>query len=305
MKLIKLIMIAMLSITVLSANEDLIVYKVDNSDGKITPTTIEESLTKSGYAVQENRDMNGPFKIQFKKTTFDVYNLLLAYHDTLATGLVIAHEKAGLFTPISVAIYQKKGDKFLYVSFLSAHAQSKIVGAGEKLYKALEKENIKAFLLAMPGATKVDVGYKVLPTDKKLVTEFTVEVDEEEAEEYKEEFEMEFEGGLKPIGFVMASFNEFGVDLAKAKNEDFIYYDAYSLCKLKVIYNVAITHPEAGAFAPCTLVVYQKKGSGKTTIAFPNVNNWMSTLALKDKALIGHLDGAQSDIDSLITGITE
>lgn len=305
MKMLKVIMIVLLSVVGLSANEDLIVYKVDNSDGKITTTSIEESLTKSGYSVQENRDMNGPFKIQFKETSFDIYNLMVAYHKTKATELVIKHPRAGIFTPFSVAIYKKKGDKFLYVSFVSGKGMSKIVGAGDALFKSLEEENIKAFLVAMPGAEKVDLGYKVAPTDKKLLTEFTVEMEDDDAADEKEDIEMEFEAGLKPIGFVMASFNEFGADLEAAKNEDFAFYDAYSLCKLKVIYNVAITHPEAGAFAPCTLAIYHKKGEGKTTIVYPNVYNWMSSLALKDKKLIELLEGAQKDIVDVINGVIE
>jgi len=305
MKLIKVIMIVLLSVVGLSANEDLIVYKVDNSAGKVTAKTIEDSLKKSGYVVQENRDMNGPFKIQFKKTTFDTYNLMVAYHKTKATELVAKHPRAGIFTPFSVAIYKKKGDKYLYVSFVSAKGMSKIVGSADALFKSLEEENVKAFLAAMPGAEKVDLGYKVAATDKKLFTEFTVEMEDDEAVEGKEDLEMEFEAGLKPIGFIKASFNEFGKDLEKAKNSDFAFYDAYSLCKLKVIYNVAITHPEAGAFAPCTLAMYHKKGEGKTTIVFPNVYNWISSLSLKDKKLIALLEGAQKDIVETISGIIE
>jgi len=305
MKLMRVIMIALLSVVGLSANEDLIVYKVDNSDGKITTQTIEESLTKSGYSVQENRDMNGPFKIQFQKTSFEIYNLLTAYHKELAPKLVAEHPLNGMFVPFSVAIYKKTGDKFLHVSFLSAKGLSKITGQSESLYKTLEKESKKAFLKALPNAEVVKLSYTPLASDKKLYTEYTLEAEEDEAEDGKEEFQLEFESGLKPIGFVMASFNEFGVDLKEAKNEDFIFYDAYSLCKLKVIYNVAITHPEAGAFAPCTLAVYHKKGSGQTTIVFPNVYNWVSTLAIKDKKLIEILDGAQKDIEDLLTDVTE
>jgi len=305
MKLIKVCFLVLLAVVGLSANEDLIVYKVDNTEGKITAKTIEDSLAKSGYSVQENRDMNGPFKLEFKKTNFAIYNLLIAYHKILAPELVSKFPRAGIFVPFSVAIYQKKDDKFLYVSLLSAKGMSKVVGGGDALYKKLEAENKKAFLKALPGAKEEKLAYKSLPTDKKLFTEYTVEVEEDDAEDNKEELQMVFEGGLKPIGFIMASFNEFGVDLDEAKNEDYEFYDAYSLCKLKVIYNISITHPEAGAYAPCTMAVYHKKGSGKTTFVFPNVHNWVSTLALKDKKLIELLDKAQTDIEALLVNVTE
>ncbi len=300
-----IIMIVLLSIGILSANEDLVVYKVDNSAGKITPATIETALTKAGYSVQENRDMNGPFKKQFQKSSFKVYNLMIAYHKKLTTQLVIKHENAGIFAPFSVAIYQKKGDKFLHVSFLTAKAQSKILGVKDPLLETLEKETRAAFLSAMPGAVEEKLAYKPQPTDKKLLTFVTLDVEDDEADDQKEELEMVIESGLKPIGFIMASFNEFGVDLDEAKNEDYEFYDAYSLCKLKVIYNIAITRPEAGAFAPCTMAVYHKNGTGKTTIVFPNVYNWISTLALKDKNLIAILEKAQNDIVALLKNAVE
>ena len=62
-------------------------------------------------------------------------------------------------------------------------------------------------------------------------------------------------------------------DVNNAGNKDYIFYNIYSLCKLKVIYNVAIDYPEAGAFAPCSMAIYQKKGSDKMVIVFPNVHN--------------------------------
>jgi len=305
MKLIQLIMIALLSAVTLSANEDLIVYKVDNSKGAITPATIEKVLTKAGYSVQENRDMNGPFKKQFGKTTFDTYNLLTAYHKKLATQLVIKDPHAAVFNPFSVAIYQKKGDKFLHVSFLSAKGQTKIVGSGKKLFEALEVENKKAFKTALPGAKLEKIPFSVQKSAKKLLSSFEFEVEQDDADDNKEEVEMLLENGLKPIGFIRASYNEFGVDLDEAGNEDFEFFDTYSLCKLTVIYNVAITRPEAGAFAPCTLAIYHKNGTGKTTIVFPNVYNWIATLDLKDKALIGYLEKAQKDMVALIESAIE
>lgn len=305
MKLMRVIMIALLSVVWLSANEDFIVYKVDNSAGKITPKTIESVLRQEGYAVLVNRDMNGPFKKQFQKTTFDTYNLLTAYHKKHNAALVIHDPKGGIFTPFSLAIYQKKGEKFLHVSFLSAKVQSKILGKNEKYFKTIEEANKKTLLKALPGAVVEKLSYKPIPSEKKLITSFVVEVDDDEADDNKDELEMVIDSGLKPIGFIKAGFNAYDVDLDEAKNEDYDFYDTYSLCKLKVIYNVAITHPEAGAFAPCTMAVYHKVGSGKTVIAFPNVYNWISSLALKDKTLIGILEKAQQDMVALLKSAIE
>ncbi len=305
MKMIKLLVSIVFIGSTLFANEDIIVYKVDNSAGKITPQTIEAVLAEVGYSVEENRDMNGPFKKQFEKTTFDTYNLMTLYYPDITMELVLKNALSGVFNPMSVGIYQKTGDKFLHVAFLSAKGMSKIVGGEADLFAKLEKVNRQSFTKAMPGSVEEKLAYEPQETKEKLLTQVLVEIDDDEADENKEEVEMLIEDGLKPIGFVMASFNEYGQDLEKAKKDDYIFYDTYSLCKLKVIYNVAITHPEAGAFAPCTLAFYHKKGAENSVLVFPNVYNWMSTLGLKDKKLEEILAKAQKDMEVLLNSTNE
>jgi len=305
MKIFKIVVMALLLVSSVSANKDILLFKVDNSKGNITTQSIEKVLVKAGYKVEENRDMNGPFKIQFQKTTYKTYNLLIAYYPKIMEQLTIKYPSSGIFNPFSVGIYQKKGDKNLYISMLTASAMTKILGKGEKLFKELEALNRKHFLEAIPGGEITKLDYEPIPTTKNLITRFELEVDDEEAEDIQEEVEMVIENGLKPIGFTMASFNAYGVDLENIKNEDYLYYDTYSLCKLKVIYNVAINHPEAGSYAPCSMAIYHKKGSNKMVIEFPNVYNWISTFALKDKELIAILEKAQNDIVTLIKSAIE
>ncbi len=305
MKIFKIIVMALLLATSVSANKDILLFKVDNSKGNVTPQSIEKVLVKAGYKVEENRDMNGPFKIQFQKTTYKTYNLMIAYYPEIMEKLTIKYPDSGIFNPFSVGIYQKEGDKNLYISMLTASAMNKILGKGDKLFKELETLNRKYFLEALPGGEITKLDYEPVPASKDLVTRFELEVDDEEAEDIQEEVEIVIENGLKPIGFTMASFNAYGVDLENAKNEDYFYYDTYSLCKLKVIYNVSINHPEAGAYAPCSMAIYHKKGSNKMVIVFPNVYNWISTFGLKDKELIAILEKAQADITILIKSAIE
>ncbi len=100
---------------------------------------------------------------------------------------------------------------------------------------------------------------------EKLLTKLSYKVADDEVLDAKEEFEMMIEDGLGPIGFVMANFNDFNYD----RDKDFIFYDTYSLCKLKVIYTVSKICPKAGVFAPCTIAIYHKKGTNRTNISFP------------------------------------
>ncbi|MBU1643064.1 DUF302 domain-containing protein, partial [bacterium] len=74
---------------------------------------------------------------------------------------------------------------------------------------------------------------------------------------------------------------------------------------LKVIYNVAKSRPEAAAFAPCTLMVYKKKGDDKIVMGFPGVYNWMSSARVQDKNAREVLMKAQKDFENILRSATE
>jgi len=305
MKIKNLFIGLLLATVTLLASGDIIVYQVDNSKGKITPKTIEDALTKNGYVVPVNRDMNGPFKKQFQKSDFSTYNLLIAYHKKISMDLLLKNADAGVFIPFSMGIWQKKGEKSFYVSFLSGEAMSRIVGGEAEGFAKLAAQTRKTVEAALPGAKEVKLPYQRAKVDHALLTKVLVESDPEEAEDNFDEIKMTIETGLNPIGFILASQLSYGMELDEAGHEDFLFYDTYSLCKLKVIYNVARKHPEAGAFAPCTLAMYQKKGTENTVLVFPNVYNWIASLHLKDEKLKAVLLKAQTDMEKLLNSLNE
>ena len=74
---------------------DIEIFTSDNSDGKITPKTIEEAFKKAGFTISANRDMNGPFKKQFKESGFDTYNLFTFYKPDVVLELVKKYPNVG------------------------------------------------------------------------------------------------------------------------------------------------------------------------------------------------------------------
>ncbi len=283
----------------LIANDNIIMYSTTKS---VTPKHIEEVFQKAGYSVEQNRDMNGPFLKQFKQSDFAVYNLMTVYYPKIAMQMVVQNPDSGIFAPFSIVIFKKKGDKKLYAAVLSAKAKATILGLklNTKLLQELEKINRATLQKALPDAKEEHLGYKPKKVKEKLLTKFSFAVDPKEALDVKDEVEMMIEDGLKPIGFVMANFNDFNYDLKEAGKDEFIFYDTYSLCKLKVIYTVAKIRPEAGVFAPCTLAIYQKKGEKSMHIVFPNIFNWIATLNIEDKKAIEALQKAQKDMVAVI-----
>jgi len=278
-----------------------------NEDGKITPKTIQAAFEKAGFTVSANRDMNGPFKKQFKESGFDVYNLFTFYKKERVLELAKKYPNVGLFAPMSMSIYTGKGDKKISVASLSAEAMAKIMKMpkpDETLTKL--KEEVRAALkAAMPNGKYETLPYTAKPPKGELVTHFSMEIDPKDWEDELEEFKMGFEGELSPKGFVIAGFNNLGDDFEEVNYDGYDIYEVYSICKLPVIYTIAKTHPEAGAFAPCSLYLEKKKGADTMEIAFPSVYNWMSTMAIEDPKDVEVLEKAQKGMQEILTGLTE
>ncbi|CAA6800011.1 MAG: Unknown protein [uncultured Sulfurovum sp.] len=305
--IIKNVLIISLLLTGAMANEDIKIFTADNKDGKITTQTIQTAFEKVGFVVTANRDMNTPFKKQFKNTTFDVYNLFTFYKKDTVLALAKKYEHIGLFAPMSLSIYTKKGENKISISTLSSEAMAKIMNIpkNEQLLLDLRALVVKAVENALPKGKAEKLNYGMTKASGELVTTYSMEVDSEEWEDELDDLKMEFEGELATNGFVVAGHNNFGDDFEDAKYEGYDFYEVYSVCKLPVIFNIAKTRPEAGAFAPCSLYFSKKKNENKINMAFPSVYNWMSSLAISDKKDIEVLEDAQKKMNSILSELIE
>ena len=286
---------------------DIEIFTSDNTDGKITPASIEQAFKDAGFVISANRDMNGPFLKQFKESGFDVYNLFTLYKPDMVLELVKKYPNVGLFAPMSMSIYTKKGEKKISVSSLTAEAMAKIMKApsdDKTLHdlRALVKETLKK---AMPNGSFETLSYVQTEPKGELVTNFSMEMDPDEWEDQLEEFKMGFEGELAPNGFVIAGHNNLGDDFEESNYEAFDFYEVYSVCKLPVIYTIAKTRPEAGAYARCSLYLSKKKGEEEMQLGFPSVYNWMSSMAIEGKEDMEVLEAAQAGMNKILTGLTE
>ncbi len=290
------------------------ILTVDNTDGKITPKSIAEVFEKAGFFINDNRDMVAPWAKQIKDGTknfttleYDVYNLFTVFKKDVVGQLVKKYPNIGLFSPMSMSIYTKKGTKSISVASLSAAAMGEIMGvpaddADLIAYGKLVEDTLKA---ALPNAKAETVAYEMKQATGPLVYSTKLEMDPKaDWEETKDEFQAAFEEALIPAMFINAGFNDLNYDFEENKYEAFTFYDVYSICYLEVIYTVAKTHPEAGAFAPCSLYMYQKKGTNTMEIGFPSVYNWIASVAIEDKASVDVLLMAQKKMEEILTKLT-
>lgn len=308
MKKIVLLAAAFLCAVSLQAKGDLHLFSVDNKDGKITPYLIEEALNNGGLHVELDSNMIGPFKKQFKETKYKVFTLMTFWSKKYTKALVDKYPKAGAFTPMSMGIYQAKGENSLHLSVLTAEAQGKILGIKDlSLLKKIQAQVLAVIKKNFPNA-KHTFSANSLKTSHNLVTTYEMEVDpDDDMDDVQDEFTMNLESGFKPFGFVVPEYmdvNEVLTEDGKVESP-YDFYLTYSICKLPVIYTVSKSRPEASAFAPCTTMIYKKKSENKVVVGFPAVYNWLSSAKVEDPAAKKELLKAQKDFEAILKDTTE
>ncbi|MFA6193043.1 MAG: DUF302 domain-containing protein [Sulfurimonas sp.] len=309
--IIKCLVAALLLVTgvTASAAQDIHIYTTDNSKGNITGATIQKTFAEAGFTISGNNDMNKAFESKFQKTNHKMYHLFTLYKKDLVLELVKVSPKAALFTPLSMSIYMGKDSNNISISSLSIDGMAKITGisADNKYMKEYSKLVIDTLAKALPNGHFEKIANMPLKAEGELVTTFTteMEVQGDAVQDKLEGLQTELEGSLETVGFVIAGYNKLGDEFKQAGYDKYDFFDAYSICKLPVIFEVAKNHPEAGAYAPCTLYMYKEKGSSVVNMAYPSVYNWISSLAIKDKQSIKVLKDAQELMVKVIKEVTE
>ena len=292
-----------------NAAQDIRIYTADNQGGKVTATTIEQAFKDAGFYITGNNDMNKAFEAKYKDHEHDAYNLMTLHKKDAVSKLAKKYPEIALFTPLSMSIFTKKGEKTISVSSMAAAGIAKITGipADNTDLVAYMKEVSDVLAKAMPNGKFEETSYKIAKPEGDLVTRFTMGMDVEgdEIEDEIEGIQEELEAGLETAGFVLAGFNRLNEDYKKAGINTYDFFDAYSICKVPVIYEVSKTHPEAGAFAPCTFYMYKVKGEKEAHLAYPSVYNWFSSIDVTDKASQEVLLKAQSMMNAAVNEATE
>ena len=292
-----------------NAAQDIRIYTADNQGGKINAKSIEKAFADAGFYITGNNDMNKAFEAKFKTHTHDAYNLMTLHKKDAVSNLAKKYPEIALFTPLSMSIFTRKGEKTISVSSMAAAGIAKVTGipADNADLAAYMKDVADVLAKAMPNGKFDELKYKIAKPEGDLVTRFTYEMDVQgdDVEDEVEGLQEEMEAGLETAGFVLAGFNRLAVDYAKAGNDIYDFFDAYSICKVAVIFEVSKTHPEAGAFAPCTFYMYKKKGETDAHLAYPAVYNWMSSIDVVDDASKGVLLKAQDAMNAAVNEATE
>ena len=284
--------------------QDVQIYSMANQNGAITPQTVENAFTAAGFSVLGNNNMNKPFLKRFGSVHYKTYNLAMYTNNELSFKLLKKYPQFGALTPLSMSIYSKNNT--INISTLTLHGMARSTGIPENdpdliHYAALIQKALKD---ALPKGNFLKLPYAPLDNDNSYRIDFSSEVvleKDQTMEDYIEDFEAEFEAEMEPYGFLFPNYTNIQEELFDEHNyKEYDFYHTYSICKFDVIFPVSKLHPEAGAWAPCSFYIYKKKGEKKMHMGFLGVDNWITTLDIKDELSIKPLKEAQGMIVNIL-----
>ncbi|TET87634.1 MAG: DUF302 domain-containing protein [Sulfurovum sp.] len=278
------------------------IFSVDNSKGAINAKSIEKAFNASGVVVDVNNDMNSIFSKRYGKVHHKNYNLAIFTNSKLVSKLMKKYPKIGLITPLSMSIYEDGAKNTINISTLSLAGMARItkIPATDPDLIEYAKAVDTALHKALPNGKYLSVNHNT-KSSKPLMTEFTIEFELEDGDTYvdaKDSFEEEFEGELGPVGFLIPKSY-------KLQHDDYDFFDTYSIIRFNAIYPVSKNHPDAGAYAPFSLVIYKKKDEDAAHIAFPSIDNWISDLDITDEATVKAVRETHDKIKNILEELTE
>ncbi len=277
------------------------VFSTDNTDAKINAKSIEKVFNANGLHVDVNNDMNSIFEKRYKKVYHKSYNLAIFTNAKLLTKLMKQYPSIGLITPLSMSIYSDEKNT-INVSTLSLQGMARITSIPETNPDLIAYSKMLDVALhkALPNGRYL-ARNSTKPSDKQLVTTFTVEFEPEDGETYvelKNGFKEEFESEIASVGFLVPKSYSF-------KTDTYDFYDTYSIIRFNVIFPVSKNHPDAGSYAPFSLAIYKKKSEDVVHIAYPSIDNWIEDLGITDKEVIKEIENTQGMIVEILAELTE
>jgi len=278
------------------------IFSVDNAKGAINAKTIEKAFNASAVVVDVNNDMNSIFSKRYGKVHHKNYNLAIFTNAKIVSKLMKKYPNIGLITPLSMSIYEDAAKNTINISTLSLAGMARVtkIPATDPDLIEYAKSVDTALHKALPNGKYLSVNHNT-KSSKPLTTKFTTEFELEDGDTYvdaKDSFKEEFESELGPVGFLIPKSYTL-------EHDDYDFFDTYSIIRFNAIYPVSKNHPDAGAYAPFSLVIYKKKDEDTVHIAFPSIDNWISDLDISNEETVKVVRETHDMIKNILEELTE
>jgi len=238
------------------------------------------------------------------KKNLDNLGFFSVANDVALRELLISNPELGGFSPFNLHIYKNANENKTYVGHIVPDTMLDIVGIKD----ATVRKKFNAMFPALDALVQKEIGgkveiseYKSLPAKPMMNFEITFDRPEDLGD-YIDEFQEGFEEKFEESDYIIAGYKNFKESYEELELgfEKYDAYFVYSLCHFTFSYNIFNKgRGDAGAFAPCSMYMYIKKGTNTLVIGMPKLANWVSVLNMKDATMVKSVE----DLDKEITKI--
>ena len=291
-----------------------VMYTLDGNVENQYNDIVEDELKKIDYEVTDpHHRVNDQYEGRYGSTVLDTLSFLSVVNDKSILPLLNIDPRIASTAPFNMLIYKKLNENTTHVGHIMPEAFLDMIGIEDQKVretfiasvKPLDAKVEEEFRAKGLKYTKSYRTYKKLPKNSMHNFEYEFE-SPEDLDEFIEMFQNKFELAFINKGYLIAGYHNFmeGRDDAEEILEGYDAFWTYSLCHLEFSYNMFDNqgaHPEAGLFAPCTMYVYIKKGSNKIVIGMLRLENWSTTLGIKDEKRVALVKKLDEEIPGVLT----
>ncbi|HFS85112.1 MAG TPA: hypothetical protein ENK72_00640 [Epsilonproteobacteria bacterium] len=266
-----------------------------NASEKVKAFT--ETVGDIGYmTVANNENIQNFYFKQFNVKNLEYISFYTMINLEEIRELLLQNPDFGAFAPFNFLAYKTldtTNDNMTWYGHLNPDLMLDIIGCKHGESKEKFKKMVGSLDAHAAKALKADASKKVeftKPLPKATLTKMVKKFERpEDIESFVEDFINKHNTAFTQHKFIIAGFIDIKFEYSDLELE-FEKYDAYwvsSLCHFKfsnAVFNQNI-HPQAGAFAPCSIYFYIPQGSNELHMGYAGIENWVSTTGIEDEAL--------------------
>ncbi len=272
-----------------------VMYTLEGDIENAYNTIVEEELKSIDYRITDpHHRVNDQYRNKYGSTVLDTLSFLSVANDKVILPLLNIDPRIAAAAPFTMLIYKKLNEDLTHTGHIMPTAFLDMIGISDKNVREkfiasvepLDKKVEAEFRAKGLKYTKSYITYERLPEKPTINFEYEFEAPED-LDEFIETFQNKIELAFIKKQYLIAGYHNFmyAADDAKKILKGYDAFWTYSLCHVEFSYKMfdkENAHPEAALFAPCTMYMYIKKGSNKLVVGMLRLENWSTTLGIKD-----------------------
>jgi len=291
-----------------------VMYTLEGDIEHAYNTIIEEKLKSIDYRITDpHHRVNDQYRNKYGSTVLDTLSLLSVANDNVILPLLNIDPRIAATAPFNMLIYKKLDENVTHTGHIMPTAFLDMIGIMDpkiretfiSSIKPLDKKVESEFRAKGLKYTKSYTTYRKLPEKRTINFEYEFEAPED-LDEFIETFQNKIELAFIKKQYLITGYHNFmyARDDAKKILKGYDAFWTYSLCHLGFSYNMfdkKNAHPEAALFAPCTMYVYIKKGTNKLVVGMLRLENWSTSLDIKDEKRVSLVHKLDREIPEILT----